>query len=230
MKIRIRILITILILPVLCSAQFMQTGIGGRYFYSARWDKMIQTYNFSRPHLNSKQPLLQYGASISFTYWLRASGKLNQGLHSEVTFATSYTENALLNNRINLTLLSLGYGLKIPATQLISNTYLDLFISGEGSLFTRRVNGEPLIVDDKRGSAFGIGCNIQFRLGYLKSINENLSLTPFISGSFSPFHYSPESEAVINQTMGLFDDTGSALYSIQVGIGLQIHSQKSVTP
>lgn len=224
------IFIILISTPLLCCAQFVQTGIGAKYFYSSRWDKMIQTYNFSRPHLNQKQPLLQYGGMLSLTCWFRNSGKLNHGFHSDLMFATSCAENTSLNNRINVTLLTAGYSLHIPASQLISNTYADFFLSAEGSLFTRRVNGEALIVDDKRTAAPGVGCNIQFRYGYEMPLTETIKLTPYVSGSFSPFHYSPKAEAVINQTMGLFEESGSAIWAIQIGIGIQYRSQKSITP
>jgi len=224
------IFIILISIPLMCCAQFVQTGIGGKYFYSSRWDKMIQTYNFSRPHLNQKQPLLQYGGMLSLTCWSRNSGKLNHGFHSDLMFATSYAENPLLNNRINVMLVTAGYGLHIPASQLMNNTYLDLFLNAEGSLVTRRVNGEALIVDDKRTAAPGVGCNIQFRYGYEMPLTETIKLTPYAGGSFSPFHYSPKSESVINQTMGLFEESGSTFWSVQIGIGIQFRPQKPITP
>ena len=39
-------------------AQEFRTDVSYKYMFSNKWDKAIQTYNFSRPFIETKQPLL----------------------------------------------------------------------------------------------------------------------------------------------------------------------------
>ena len=43
------------------TGQEVKVDVGYKYLYSNQWDKAIQTYNFSRPDLIEKQPLLMNG-------------------------------------------------------------------------------------------------------------------------------------------------------------------------
>jgi hypothetical protein len=50
-------------------AQAWQVNLSGDYLSVTQWDRAINTYNFSRPFVNQKQPLIKFGIKASLNYF-----------------------------------------------------------------------------------------------------------------------------------------------------------------
>lgn len=204
--------------------QQFRFGAGYNYTYSPRWDKAIQTYNFSRPDLEKKQPLLIHGyyagASMFFYETLYATG---------ISVSYHYTRSAVKNDNfdasLHLHLISLGYLLHYEKPVASNSIYFEGQLSLlVGGIF-RQVNGEALQNDGKKIRAPGLGGEIGISAGYRIALNERFGLSPFLQVRYSPWYYSPASEAVLNQTIGLSGPKWAMILSGQVGIN--VHFIKS---
>ena len=79
-------------------AQEFRTDISYKYIFANKWDKAIQTYNFSRPFLEKKQPLLMHGLNASVSYIFKSSIRLKHGINISYTYFKSTAENENLKN------------------------------------------------------------------------------------------------------------------------------------
>lgn len=208
-------------------AQACKTDVSYRYIYSDKWDKAIQTYNFSRPFLEKKQPLLMNGLNASASYIFKSSEKFKRGLNLSYSYFKSSAENENLNNILNLHFLTFGYIVQYENYEKTKGLYTDLIISVATSGLFRNVNGEPLIIDDTRAKAFGIGGDLSIKAGYSLTLKNNIALSPFGLVGYTPYIYSPNSEAVINQTKGLVNNNWTGIFTTQVGLTFHIRQLKN---
>jgi hypothetical protein len=207
-------------------AQEFRTDISYKYIFANKWDKAIQTYNFSRPFLEEKQPLLIHGLNASVSYIFKSSKSLQHGIDLSYSYFRSSAENEKLNNILNLHFLNLGYIIHYHNIEKAKGLYTDLIISAVSSGLYRNVNDEPFEYDDSRSKAFGIGGDLSIRAGYYINLKNKIYLSPFVLVGYTPFLYSPNSEAVINQTKGLVGNNFTGILSTQVGLTFDIRHQK----
>lgn len=205
-----------------CQAQVLEVAASYQYLLSPQWDYAIQTYNFSRPELSVKQPLLIHGGSAACAYLFPSEKSFSQGVSLSYSFVTSYAENADFENRLNLHLLQLGYLLHFGNSNERRGFYTDLLISASSCMLSRRVNGEAFVSDERRAVAPGIGGDLSLRAGWDFTLGSNSSLSPFVLAGCTPFLYSPDAEAVLNQTSGLTGPDGSTLVKVQLGLALHL--------
>jgi hypothetical protein len=198
-------------------AQKFSLDVSYKYMYAKQWDRSIQLYNFSRPWLLEKQPLFMHGLNAAFNYARSTKQDLNHGLSVDLSFFRSVAENTNMANTINLYISNLGYFVRKDFRILHSNCYADMRLALTVSGLFRRVNQEPILVDDTQTRAFGIGSDVQVKLGYYLPCLEGISGSLFLAVSYAPYVYSPYSESVLNQTMGITNHYGTGVLGAQIG-------------
>lgn len=208
-------------------AQEFRIDISYKYIFANKWDKAIQTYNVSRPFLEEKQPLLMHGLNASVSYIFKSSSRLKHGINISYTYFKSTAENENLKNILNLHFLNLGYMMHYENYEKTKGLYADLIISAVSSGLFRNVNDEPFEYDGIRSKAFGIGGDMSIRAGYCLNLKNNINLSPFVLVGYAPYIYSPNSEAVINQTKGLVSNNWTGIFTTQVGLTFHIRQQQN---
>lgn len=201
----------------LANAQKFSLDLSYQYMYAKQWDRSIQLYNFSRPWLVEKQPLLIHGINMSFNSSLSTKQKLKQGLSGDLSFFSSSAENSNLLNTVHLFLGNIGYFAHKQMTIQSSSFYAEARIAMTISGIFRRTNQAPLLLDDKQVRAFGIGSQLQVKLGYDLPFFEGMKSSLFLAIAYHPYIYSPYTESVLNQTMGITNHYGTDMFSAQIG-------------
>lgn len=207
-------------------AQELKTSVSYQYMFADKWDKAIQTYNFSRPFLQDKQPLLMHGANTSVSYIFQSSKRIKHGINISYSYFRSAAENENLNNTLNLHFLNFGYIIHYENYEKTKGLYTDLIISALSSVLFRNVNDEPYEYDDTRAKAFGIGGDLSIRAGYYLNLKDKIYLSPFVLLGYTPYLYSPNTEAVINQTKELVGNHWTGIFTSQVGLTFHIKHQR----
>ena len=202
--------------------QEFKMEVSYNYLYSNQWDKAIQTYNFSRPFNVEKQPLLIHGLNSSLSYIFKSTKNFNHGINASYSNFRSSAENENFNNILNLHFINLGYILHYENAEKWKGLYTDLIISAKSSGLFRNVNGEPFEYDNTRSKAFGIGGDLSIKAGYNVNLKNKIYLSLFFLVGYTPYIYSPNSEAVINQTKGLVSNNWTGIFTTQVGLAFHI--------
>ena len=198
-------------------AQKFSLDVSYKYMYAKQWDRSIQLYNFSRPWLLEKQPLLMHGVNAGFSYDVSSKKEFNRGLSVDFSFFRSVAENKNMANAINLYISNVGYFARKDFSILHSNCYTEIRLALTVSGLFRRVNQEPILVDDTQTRAFGIGSDIQVKFGYDLPCLAGIKGSLFLAVSYAPYVYSPYSESVLNQTMGITNHYGTGIVGAQIG-------------
>lgn len=208
-------------------AQQWNLDFSYKYLYSGQWDKAIQTYNFSRPFLPQKQPLLMHGFGASGSTVFKGNKPVKHGMKLSYSLIRSAAENESFNNTLNLHFAEIGYVMHYELTGKWNRFYTEVALSAVGSGLFRKINGEAFVYDEKPSRAFGIGGNLQVLLGYSVPLKNRVYWSPWISFGYAPYLYSPNTEAVINQTKGLSGKNSTALLSGQIGCAFQIKKKSN---
>lgn len=198
-------------------AQKLSMDVSYKYMYAKQWDRSIQLYNFSRPWLIEKQPLLIHGVNVGFNYARPTKQDLNHGLSVDLSFFRSFAENKNMANAINLYLGNVGYFVRKDFSILHSNCYTEMRLALTLSGLFRRVNQDPFLVDDTQIRAFGIGSDVQMKFGYYLPCLVGINGALFLAVSYAPYVYSPYGESVLNQTMGITNHYGTGILGAQIG-------------
>lgn len=217
--------LSLLILSISAHAQELKLDLSYKYIYSNQWDKIIQTYNFSRPFLTEKQPLLMSGLNTSLSYIFKNEKHFKHGINLSYSYFRSSAENENFNNSLNLHFINLGYLLHYENADKWKGVYSDLIVSVTSSGLFRNLNGEPFEYDETKSKAFGIGGDINLKCGYYLKLKNNSYLSPFLSIGYTPYLYSPNTEAVINQTKGLTSKNWTGILTTQIGLTFHIKKQ-----
>ncbi len=203
-------------------AQEFKIDASYNYLFANQWDKAIQTYNFSRPFIYEKQPLFIHGLSTSGTYIFKSPKRLKHGVNISYSYFRSSSENINLNVKLHLHFLKLGYLLHYEYPGKLNRLYSDFIFAATTSGLYRNVNGKPFKYDEEKSKALGIGGEISFKTGYSMTLKNKIGISPFLLVAYSPYFYSPNTEAVITQTLGLASRTSTGIISAQLGISFQI--------
>lgn len=222
------VLFSFLLLKCCCLlAQEFKIDASYKYLYSGQWDKAIQTYNFSRPFLTEKQPLLMNGLNTSISYIFKNEKHFKHGINLTYAYFRSSAENENFKNTFNLHFINLGYILHYENAEKWRGLYSDVIISATSSGLFRKVNEKPFVYDEKKSKALGIGGDICLKIGYYLKLKNKICLSPFISIAYTPYLYSPNSEAVINQTKGLTSKNWTGILMTQIGLTFHIKQQQN---
>ena len=203
-------------------SQEIEVDLSYKYIFASTWDKAIQTYNFSRPFLTEKQPLFMHGINGSASYVFKSENRFKQGINASYSHFSSYAENVNLVNQYILHFLNLGYILRYESTEKSKGLTTDFILSASSSALFRNVNDEPFIYDEARSKAFGIGADLRVKTSYSFNLKNKIRLSPFIQVGYTPYLYSPNTEAVINQTTGLITPDYTGVFTSQIGVKVQL--------
>jgi hypothetical protein len=198
-------------------AQKLSLDVTYKYMYAKQWDRSIQLYNFSRPWLIEKQPLFMHGVNAGFSYDVSSKKEFMHGLSVDFSFFRSISENKNMVNAINLYISNMGYFVRKDFSILHSNCYTEIRLALTVSGIFRRINQEPMLVDETQTRAFGIGSDIQVKFGYELPCLAGIKGSLFLAVSYAPYVYSPYSESVLNQTMGITNHYGTGIVGAQIG-------------
>jgi hypothetical protein len=198
-------------------AQKLSLDVTYKYMYAKQWDRSIQLYNFSRPWLIEKQPLFMHGVNAGFSYDVSSKKEFIHGLSVDFSFFRSISENKNMVNAINLYISNMGYFVRKDFRILHSNCYTEIRLALTVSGIFRRINQEPMLVDETQTRAFGIGSDIQVKFGYELPCLAGIKGSLFLAVSYAPYVYSPYSESVLNQTMGITNHYGTGIVGAQIG-------------
>lgn len=201
----------------LANAQKLSIDVSYKYMYAKQWDRSIQLYNFSRPWLIEKQPLFMHGVNAGFSYDVSSKKEFMHGLSVDFSFFRSVSENKNMVNAINLYISNMGYFVRKDFRILHSNCYTEIRLALTVSGIFRRINQEPMLVDETQTRAFGIGSDIQVKFGYELPCLAGIKGSLFLAVSYAPYVYSPYSESVLNQTMGITNHYGTGIVGAQIG-------------
>jgi hypothetical protein len=199
-------------------AQELKIDISYKYIYANHWDKIVQTYNFSRPFNSNNQPLLMNGFNSSVSRIFKPNNNISHGLNVSYSYFRSSAEDQNFTNNLNLHFLNIGYILHYQNKEKNNHFYSDLIIAVTTSRLSRHLNGRPFEYDNNKSKALSIGGEADIKFGYnLQKIN-NKYLSTFIDIGYSPYLYSPNTETVINQTKGLVGKKWTTLLNSQLGL------------
>ncbi len=204
------------------SAQEFKIDASYTYLYSSQLDKAIQSYNFTRPILTEKQPLLRHGLNASASYIFRNDTHFKHGFNFSYAYFRSWAENKKFSNQLNLHVANLGYLLHYENTEKCRGFYSDLIVSATSSLMYRVLNDEPFVYDETLSKAFGIGGAVQVKFGYSFQLKNTCYLSPFLSFAYTPYLFSPKNEAIINQTKGLVCRNWTEILTAQFGLTFHV--------
>ncbi len=204
------------------SAQEFKMDASYAYMYSSQLDKAIQTYNFTRPELTEIQPLLTNGINASVSYIFRNDKHFKHGINFSYSYFQSWAENKNFSNQLNLHVANLGYLLHYENPIKCKGFYSDLIVSATSSLLYRVLNDELFVYDETLSKSFGIGGAVQLKLGYSFQLKNKCYLSPFLSVACSPYLFSPNNEAVINQTKGLVCRNWTETLMAQFGLAFHV--------
>jgi hypothetical protein len=216
------VIIVMIIVHFNSIAQEFKIDASYNYMFANQWDKAIQTNNFSRPFYYEKQPLLMHGLTTTGTYIFKSAKRIKHGVNISYSYFISSSENENLDVKLHLNFLKLAYLLHYEYKEKFKNLYTDFIFSATTSALFRNVNGKPFTYDEEKSKAYGIGGDISVKMGYLMGFKNKNGFSPFVLIACTPYFYSPNTEAVINQTKGLTSKTSTAIFSAQMGMAFHI--------
>lgn len=219
MKVIVSSVLIVFVGIVNLNAQKFELSVAYSYLHSKQWTNAIQTYNFSRPFLEEEQPLLSNGIYLSGTTFLKSETKNKRGVEFNYTLASSKAFNTNFNNTLNMHLVGIDYYLRHLYLSETKGLYTEVSVGLLLSGLFRRIDGENLIVDDSKAKALGVGIKINLKNGYILNLGDHNYLNPFVNVGYSPYLYSPNLEAVINQTKGMLMGDWSRFATVQIGLG-----------
>lgn len=223
------ITLMLLLLNTSTSAQEWSLGIGRRYTYSPQWDKVIQTYNTSRPFLKEKQPLLTNGTLAEFSYHFKSTKKLGSGIKLGHSYVGSRAVNEGYRTKLSLHLFDLGYVLRFKPKQRPNALEYELDIAVITHILSSKVDREILTIDEEAYRSYGIGGKLQATILYRLHLADAWTILPFIGLGYAPYLHSPQTEVLINQTHGLVETQKVTLITWQIGMRFNFTAVRSET-
>jgi hypothetical protein len=217
------VIVVLFFMQLTLIAQEVKIDASYNYLFANQWDKAVQTYNFSRPFNYEKQPLFMHGLTTSGTYISESAKQFKHGINLSYSYFRSSSENENLDVKLHLNFLKLSYLLHYEYKEKLKNLYTDFIFSATTSALFRNVNGKPFTYDEEKSKAFGIGGDISIKIGYFMKFKNKNGLSPFVLIACTPYFYSPNTEAVINQTKGLATKSSTTILSAQMGMSFHIN-------
>ncbi|MFT5823566.1 MAG: hypothetical protein ACI8ZM_004828 [Crocinitomix sp.] len=199
-------------------SQTVRIDFGYSHLYSPQLDRVVQTYNFSRPNLTEKQPFIQHGIISSATVYFKRNENLKSGFSGKHAYFSSSASNPNAVIKLRYHMFDLGYALNYSKPS--SKLYGELGIFATFGSLTKRINGERFISDDLPVHSFQFGGLINLNLGYLLTVHERMKIAPFIGANFAPYFSKGQSESVINQTSTLVDEAYTTFFRFEFGCSI----------
>jgi len=206
------------------SAQSFSAAVNYRFCTNTQFDQAIRVYNSSRPFLTNKQALFRngFGATVGYSFATKKYPKSNYGIELAYAYFGSYAENDGFINDMQLHNLTPRFFTRLKITKHIFGQ-VNLGLPCYGMF--RQINSETVTNDGTPIRAFGIGFSILPQLFYSFKLNEHITLCPTFGIDYCPFQYSPQGEALINQTKGLYTNNSNSFFGFDFGIKVNFLSK-----
>lgn len=207
-------------LVLLCASSLFAQGytatISYGYLHAPQWNKAIQTYNFTRPFLDTPQPLISTGIQVTMELPIKPRG--NSHLMLDLAWYRSSAKNPNFETVLNQYLLEVGYLRHLFSDQLPDQFSIKAGVAIVGGVLLRSINGEPLVYDESSANALGIGGGVRLKVTYDLIDNGKIRCGPFLGFQYIPYYYTPNTEAILNQTTGLSGKESTTIFGSRVGI------------
>lgn len=217
-------------LSLLClflqDARCQHIGFAAQYEWikAQSWEQAIQTYNFSRPFLEERQPLLQNGFRLSAYYMFRSLASITYGPTADFSIHRSRAENDNFDIGIQSSTFSIGPMLRYQEPGQA------LFISAAPKFrlgfLTRRLNGEIITIEeDEENDPLRVvvaGFGIDAQIGYQFYFGEKATLAPQLNFGFDPILSGERSPLIFNEAFTTELDTKTSVWRLGAGILIEI--------
>ncbi len=207
-------------------AQEIGININYQLIKANEWDRATQVYNFSRPFLENKQPLLKHGLSIGFYYLQNPENKWSWGPSISFALHRSMAENPNFNIGIHSLLMDLGAKIQYrPNVEEESNWRLSLTPSLTGIMLSRRLNGEIVVIgaseEDQALRTFGFGFGLNGQVAYDFALKEDWIISPMIGVNYHPYVWAQRGEVVFNESATGDLKSNTSILGLQGGLVLR---------
>ncbi|MEQ9204993.1 MAG: hypothetical protein RLO09_20535 [Cyclobacteriaceae bacterium] len=226
MKNKFSLLIVCLFFFFSSIAQEIRFGLGYDQLYAKELDRLIQTYNFTRPFLDESQPLISNGTQAQLSYIFDTQKKnWSSGVALSHSYNWSSANSTGADVRFNFNTIKLGYLLHFENDKAMKGLFFDGIISGNIGLLTKRMNQETFKVDGETLQSWHFGGQVQLNMGYKIALNRGFHISPYVGIGYAPYMTEGQAEVVINQTSTLVDQEYDAM--MNWNLGLMFHFIKS---
>jgi len=205
-------------------SQSLSIGLGYQFQYAPEWNTAIQTYNFTRPWLQKKQPLLENGMIVNVDYLFDSEKILKHGISGVYSYYRSYSVNPDFISAINQHGINIAYIMRLDGPTMKS-FFVDFKFSYAMTFLDRSVNKEAVTVDGKKLVAVGFGGNFDFKFGYKLPLTSSSSFAPFLGVGIGGM-YNYKAESVLNQTTGITSSPTTLIFVASVGIQIKLNFSK----
>ena len=198
-------------------AQSLELGASANYVFVPAFDRALQTHNSARPFIDTPQPLLDFGFRMDAGWMAPTETRWQRGVALGYAFTRSRAENGGLVTRIPFHRIDLGYRWRRSAPNGANGMTVGVAANAVGTLMDRR---QSTVLDgqtERIARAWGIGAGVEFEVGYALH-REGWIWLPFAAASAVPLHYTPNAEAVLNQTLGVVGGAVVGMYAASVGL------------
>jgi hypothetical protein len=210
-----------------CFAQEWKANIAYNYMYAPAWDKAIQVHNFSRPFLDIKQPLLMHGMQASIARMFQSNRNIHHGLQFAYAQFRSEAQTSAYKNGLHLHFLKTGYIFQFKPISKNNKFYAEVHVALLGSTLFRRLKNRSQNERKLNFNALGIGGEINVQTGYYILNTPGYILSIFLNIGYTPFLFSPDTEAVLNQTKGLVSAPYTSIFNAQSGVAFHFCRRKN---
>jgi len=210
----------------LSQAQELRLGLGYDQLYAKEFDRLIQTYNFTRPFLDESQPLISNGTHAQLSYLFNTQKKWSSGIALRHSYNWSSANSTGAAVRFNFNTIKLGYLLHFENDKAMKGLFFDCIISGNAGLLTKKLNAETFTVDGETLQSWQYGGHAQLNVGYKITLTRGLLISPFAGVGYAPYMTEGQAEIVINQTSTLVDQEYDAM--MNWNLGLMFHFAKNL--
>jgi hypothetical protein len=204
------------------TAQEHHFDLGYRYLYAPAWDRMVRTYNLSRPFLDAQQALLQHGIGVGYARSFAGERRIRSGVAIGYDRFISHAEATGLESRIRLHQLRIAYTARILPKDLESPWQLEAGVGLFGNHLSRLVNNAPIADEELRPRSLGLGADLNLLVGRRFPWGEHRWVVPYIALHMAPYVHQPTAEVVLNQTRGLVAGNGTFMLMASAGLRLQL--------
>ena len=210
--------------------QQLNFGLAYQNMYVKQWDQAIQTYNFSRPYLVEKQPLLQHATNLECQYIFNSSKNYYSGITTNYSYLRSSAKNQDYDVAFNAHFIKLGYTIHYENQKHLDNFYIDLSISALATLMNKSIKDERVQIDDENLKALGLGDGYDINIGYKFKALQNRDFSVYGGVGYTSYFWSPQSEAVLNQTIGLSSKIEDSIFAWKIGLKMHFDYSKKTNP
>lgn len=191
----------IIIFLFLCQSLIVlsQSEIGAsvsyKYYSAPEWDNTIRTYNFMRPWLSERQPLMTNGFSVGLFYSVPLHPAIHVSPELNYSLLTSTAENNEEVYKIGVRFFAIDLNGRIYAGRLgksqpqgfLKNLYLEITPSLALVMPVIKSDGEAYEVEeDEKYKPVSFAFNIGVGAGYDISLAERIKLSPYIKFRWFP--------------------------------------------